>query len=69
MEFFSPVSDVFTQEKEFNSIIRQAKGCQIDYSLKKLKEFSFLNDNVINEIMPEDSLDILLERRRNIKSL
>jgi|InofroStandDraft_1065614.scaffolds.fasta_scaffold00522_37 hypothetical protein len=69
MEFLSPVSDIFTQEKEFNSIIKQAKGCQLDYSLKKLKEFSFLNNEIMDEIMPEDSPEILLEQRRNIKYL
>ena len=69
MEFLSPVSDIFTQEKEFNSIIKQAKGCQLDYSLKKLKEFSFLNNEIMYEIMPEDSPEILLEQRRNIKYL
>lgn len=69
MEFLSPVSDIFTQEKEFNPIIKQAKGCQLDYSLKKLKEFSFLNNEIMDEIMPEDSPEILLEQRRNIKYL
>lgn len=69
MEFLSPVSDIFTQEKEFNSIIKQAKGCQLDYSLKKLKEFSFLNNEIMDEIMPEDSPEILLEQCRNIKYL
>lgn len=69
MEFLSSVSDIFTQEKEFNSIIKQAKGCQLDYSLKKLKEFSFLNNEIMDEIMPEDSPEILLEQRRNIKYL
>ena len=69
MEFLSPVSDIFTQEKEFNSIIKQAKGCQLDYSLKKLKEFSFLNNEIMDEIMPEDSPEILLEQRRNMKYL
>ncbi len=69
MEFLSPVSDIFTQEKEFNSIIKQAQGCQLDYSLKKLKEFSFLNNEIMDEIMPEDSPEILLEQRRNIKYL
>jgi len=69
MEFLSPVSDIFTQGKEFNSIIKQAKGCQLNYSLKKLKEFSFLSDEIMDEVMPEDTPETLLKRRRSIKNL
>ncbi len=70
MEFLSPVSDIFTEKKEFNSIIKQAKGCQLNYSLKKISEFSFLDDEAVSEIFPEDTPEILLAKCRNgIKNL
>lgn len=69
MEFFSPVSDIFTDKKEFDSIIRQAKGCQLNYSLKKIKEFSFLSNEIMDEIIPDDTPEVLVKRRRNIKYL
>lgn len=69
MEFLSPLSDIFTDKKEFGSLIRQAKGCQLNYSLSKIKEFNFLDDEIIDEVMPKDTPDVLLDRRRNIKNV
>ncbi len=69
MEFLSPLSDIFTEKKEFNSIIKRAKDCQLNSSLKKIKEFCFLDNGVVDEIFPEDTPEIILEKRRNIKYL
>lgn len=43
MVFLSPVSSDFI-EKEFCPIIKQAKGCQLNYSLEKIKKFTFFGD-------------------------
>ncbi len=68
MEFFSPLSDIFAEKKDLDSIIRQAKGRQLDYSLKRIREFKFL-DCVIEEAMPDDTPEVLIQKRRNIKYL
>ncbi len=64
MEFYSPVSDIFAEKKELGSIIRQAKGAQLSYSLKKINEFNFF-DEVLDETMPDDTPEILLKKRRD----
>lgn len=69
MEFLSPLSDIYTDKKEFGSLIRQAKDCQLNYSLSKIKEFSFLDDKIIDEVVPKGTPDVLLNRRRNIKNV
>lgn len=69
MEFLNAVSDIFLEKKEFDSLIRQAKGCQLDYSLQRIKEFSFLNNEIIDEISPKGTPDVLLEKRHNIKNV
>ncbi|MCX4275296.1 MAG: hypothetical protein OSJ27_05900 [Candidatus Gastranaerophilales bacterium] len=69
MEFLSPLSDIFTDKKEFGSLIRQAKDCQLNYSLSKIKEFSFLDNEVIDEVMPKGTPEALLNKRRNIKNV
>jgi len=66
MEFLSPISDIFTEKKEFSSLIRQAKDCQLNYSLQKIKEFDFLSGDIINETMPKGAPKALLKRRRDI---
>ena len=69
MEFLSPLSDSSPDKKEFGSLIRQAKDCQLNYSLSKIKEFSFLDDKIIDEVVPKGTPDVLLNRRRNIKNV
>ncbi len=69
MEFLSPLSDIYTEKKEFGSLIRQAKGCQLNYSLQKIKEFNFLGDEIIDEISPKGTPDVLLNKRRDIKNV
>lgn len=67
MEFLSPFQDGFL-DKEFAPIIRQAKDRQLNYSIEKIKEFNFLDDRIIDEIMPDDTPEILLKRRCDIKN-
>lgn len=67
MEFYSPVSNIFTEKKELGSIIRRARDNQLSNSLKKINDFNFL-DEIINEAMPDDTPEILLEKRRSNKS-
>lgn len=67
MEFLSPFQDGFL-DKEFAPMIRQAKDRQLNYSLEKIKEFNFLNDEIIDEMMPDDTPKILLNRRHDIKN-
>lgn len=45
MEFFSPVNSAF-MEMEFDPIIKRAKGRQLNFSLEKIKKFSFSNGEI-----------------------
>lgn len=69
MEFLSPLSDIYTDQKEFSSLISQAKDCQLNYSMKKIDEFKFLDDEIINEIMPDGAPEALLSKRHEIKNV
>ncbi len=50
MEFLSPVSSDFV-EREFCPIIKQAKDCQLNYSLEKINNFTFFEDKVKNKTL------------------
>ena len=69
MEFLSSLSDIYTDQKEFSSLISRAKDCQLNYSMKKIDEFNFLNDYIINEIMPDGAPEVLLDKRHKIKNV
>ena len=68
MKFFFLVQNEFI-DMEFGQIIKQAKDYQLDYSISKIKEFSFLNDSIIDEILPEDTPEVILKKRHKIKNI
>lgn len=56
-------------EMEFDPIIKRAKGRQLNFSLEKIKEFSFLDDEIIDETLPKSTPKALLDRRHTIKAV
>lgn len=68
MVFKSPVQDVFL-ESDFGSILTQVKDLQLSFTMSKMDDFNFKEKDFFEEIMPEDTPEILLQRRRKLKAL